>query len=217
MDAGLHPAPHLAPPSLRGLLARRSASPKRLAAPGPSPDQLEWAIWAALRAPDHGALTPWRVIHISAPQRQALAQQFTQEKQRRDPLASADDLLRAQEHATRAPTLLVFVVCPRTGVTVPLHEQWLAAGAALGNLLNALHALGFGAVMLSGERCGDAELARHLGLQAGEKLAGFISAGTVVSAPPVAPPVARPKRIEAVWSEWAGESHAAARVLAAKG
>jgi nitroreductase len=35
---------------------------------------------------------------------------------------------------------------------------------ALGNLLNAAHQLGFGAIMLSGERCFDALLCAELGL-----------------------------------------------------
>jgi nitroreductase len=188
-----------APQAMTALLERRSVSPKRLGAPGPSPDQLESAVHAALRAPDHGGLTPWRVIHIPAA-RDALAQLFAEEKRRRDPLVSADDLARAREHALNAPTLLAFVVCPRQGTTVPLHEQWLAAGAALGNLLNAFHALGFGAIVLSGDRCGDALLAQQLGLHDAEKLTGFISAGTVLKPPPAA----SAKPATAVWSDWAG-------------
>ncbi len=181
------------------LLERRSVSPRRLGAPGPSREQLECALQAALRAPDHGGLMPWRAIHIAPHGREALAQLFVEEKRRRDPLVSADDLVRAREHALNAPTLLAFVVCPRPGTTVPLHEQWLAAGAALGNLLNAFHLLGFGAIVLSGDRCGDALLAQQLGLHESEKLAGFISAGTVLKTPPSA----TRKPLGAVWSEWA--------------
>jgi len=182
------------------LMARRSVAPRRLGWPGPTQAQLALMIDAALRAPDHGGLSPWRAIHIRPENRHELAELFAQEKQRRDPLVSAGDLARAREHATNAPTLLAFAACIRVGATVPVHEQWLAAGAALGNMLNALHAMGFGAIVLSGDRCGDALLASQLGLQEGEKLVGFISAGTVRQLPPAA--LCKPT--DSVWSTWRG-------------
>lgn len=184
--------------SLAPLLSRRSVSPKRLSLPAPDLTELDMMIQAALRAPDHGALRPWRIVEFRSTERDALARCFEQEKLRRDPLASAFDLAKAREHATRAPVLLAFVVSPRQRSKVPLREQWLAAGAALANLLNAAHHLGYGASILSGERCFDAPLLRQLGIDAEESLAGFVSIGTIVQAPPAAnvPPSA------AVWSCW---------------
>ncbi|WP_064736110.1 nitroreductase family protein [Azohydromonas australica] len=186
---------------LAGLLERRSVSPKRLCAPGPGLDKLDLILQAALRAPDHGALQPWRVIEFRADERDALANCLEQEKLRRDPLASDKDLQRAREHALRPPVLLGFVVMPRERCKVPLREQWLAAGAALGNLLNAAHLLGFGAIMLSGERCFDTVLLRQLRVQPHESLAGFISIGSIAQA---APP-ARPVLPAQVWSCWIPE------------
>lgn len=169
---------------LKPLLERRSVSPKRLMAPGPDADDIGLILQGALRSPDHGGLHPWRVVTFGTEQREALAEQFEQEKRRRDPLASARDLQRAREHATRSPVLLAFVVSPKARSKVPVREQWLSAGAALGNLLNAAHQLGFGAIVLSGERCFDAVLLRELGLAPEEFLAGFVSMGTVAEVPP---------------------------------
>jgi nitroreductase len=183
---------------LEGLLARRSISPKRLGWPAPSDAQLESVVRVGLRAPDHGGLMPWRVIHIPIERRDDLARLFALEKQRRDPLATAEEVARAREHAIRAPALLAFVVCVRSGTAVPVHEQWLAAGAALGNMLNAFHALGFGAIMLSGDRCGDGHLAAVLGVREEEQLAGFISSGTIQKPPPAAPR----KGVDHIWSTW---------------
>ncbi|WP_448869085.1 nitroreductase family protein [Delftia acidovorans] len=168
---------------LAPLLARRSVSPRRLAMPGPDSGDMDLIIEAALCAPDHGALHPWRVLEVPAHQREALACLFEQEKLRRDPLAPADDIRRAREHATRAPALIAFIISPRPRSRVPVREQWLAAGAALGNFLNAAHHLGFGAIVLSGERCFDPALHSALGLREGEHLAGFISLGTITSQP----------------------------------
>lgn len=185
--------------ALNALLTRRSISAKRLLAPGPDAAAIQAMLKAALRAPDHGALHPWRVIEFPDSQRGALADIFEDEKRRRDPHASQDDLSRAREHATRSPVLLAFVVTVRASRKVPEAEQWLTAGAALGNLLNAAHMLGFGAIMLSGERCADPTLMARLGVSPDEVLAGFISVGSIAKAP-------RDNDHRAtgeVWSAWA--------------
>ena len=185
--------------TLTTLLGRRSVSPKRLTRPGPSREALNSIVGAALRAPDHGALVPWRVIEFPDETRRDLADLFAAEKIRRDPLVSEQDLQRAREHATHAPAVLAFIVRPQKHPLVPTVEQWLSAGAALGAILSASHLLGFGAIMLSGERCHDGQLRAALGVQQDETLAGFISIGTIAKAPPAA---TRPPR-ERVWSSWA--------------
>jgi nitroreductase len=197
---GTGPDLPLDPGALRPLLSRRSVSPKRLIAPGPDLAALDLILQAALAAPDHGGLHPWRVIEFRAEHRGALAALFEQEKLRRDPLAASVDLLRARDHALLPPVLLGFVVAPQTRTKIPLREQWLAAGAALGNLLNAAHQLGFGAIVLSGERCFDAPLAAELGVAADEQLVGFVSIGTTAKAPPEA----RRPLPQTVWSCWPG-------------
>lgn len=180
------------------LLARRSVAPRRLGEPAPTSEQIDLIVQAALAAPDHGRLRPWRVIEFPVATRDVLAQLFEEEKRRRDPLASASDLRKAREHALRPPCLLAFVVCLRERKRVPEREQMLAAGAALGNLVNASHALGFGAIVLSGDRCFDAGIARDVGLGDGEFLAGFVSIGSVLETPPEA---TRPLSQDA-WSCW---------------
>lgn len=191
--------------SLPMLLARRSVSPRRLTGPAPKPEALDLMLQAALAAPDHGRLHPWRVIEFRTDAREALADIFEREKRGRDPLAAAGDLRRAREHATRPPCLLAFVVSLRQRKRVPLREQWLSAGAALGNLLNAAHAQGYGAIVLSGDRCFDPEICAALGLGPHEFLAGFISIGTVAEP---APAVDRPLS-QTVWSCWSSPTQGA--------
>jgi nitroreductase len=190
--------------AVRALLSRRSVSPKRLVAPGPDLQTLDLLLQAALTAPDHGGLRPWRVIEFRADHRADLAALFEEEKRRRDPLATPVDLLRARDHALMPPVLLGFVVAPHARTKIPLREQWLSAGAALGNLLNAAHQLGYGAIVLSGERCFDVQLTGALGVKADEQLVGFVSIGTVAKAPPAAH---RPLA-QTVWSCWPGPTKA---------
>lgn len=183
---------------LARLLERRSVAPRRLGLPAPSAGQIDLMVQAALSGPDHGRLRPWRVIEFGPPTRDALADLFEQEKRRRDPLATAADLRKAREHAVQPPSLLAFVVSPRQRKRVPEREQILAAGAALGNLLNAANALGYGAIVLSGDRCFDAGIASALRLGEGEMLAGFVSIGSVLETPP---DLSRPLSQE-VWTCW---------------
>ena len=192
------------------MLTRRSVSPKRLCGPGPSADELALIVDAAMSAPDHGGLLPWRLIEFAPDRRSALARLFEDEKRRRDPVATADDLARAREHATHAPVVLAFVTRPARNVLVPMHEQWLSAGAALGQLLLAAHALGYGAIMLSGERCQDEPLRAALGLASHETLAGFVSIGTIAKAPPPAKRAAR-DRVLSRWAPLESESEAEVR------
>lgn len=177
---------HLTETAVAALIERRSVSPKRLAHPGPDFAEIDLMLQAALRAPDHGSLHPWRVIEFREEQRAALGHAFEQEKLRRDPLASAFDLRRARDHALLPPVLMAFVISPRARSKIPVREQWLAGGAALGNLLNAAHMLGYGAIVLSGERCFDAVLLSELGVGNDEQLAGFVTIGSIVNAPPAA-------------------------------
>ena len=180
------------------LLDRRSVSPKRLYAPAPDAEAIELMTAAALSAPDHGGLHPWRIIAFGTDQRDALAYLFEQEKLRRDPLASRDDIQRAREHANRSPALLAFVVSLKAKTQVPAREQLLAAGAALGNFMNAAHQLGFGAISLSGERCFDPIFSAQLGLTSSEYLACFISLGSITEPPAPKSKVAP----SAVMSRW---------------
>lgn len=176
----LHPdAARLSPLALT--TGRRSPSPRFLAAPGPNELDVEHMVEAALAAPDHGRLRPWRIVTIPSKQRATLADLFEQEKIRRSPHASRHELDRSREHALAPPCLLAFVVSLQEG-SVPSHEQWLAAGAALGNFVTAAHALDFPAVVRSGDRCKDPTLCQALGVRVDETLAGFVSIGSSLSA-----------------------------------
>jgi nitroreductase len=160
--------------------SRQSIAPKRLIRPGPSREELEAIVRAAGSAPDHGALHPFRVIHVADDSRHRLAEIFVAAKLRRLPDASTIMLDREREKALNAPTLLVACARLRKDVAdVPVSEQLIAVGAALQNLLLAAHALGFGAIVLSGEKTHDSLVREAFGLGADEMLVGFISIGRI--------------------------------------
>jgi len=170
------------------LLSRRSLSPRKLAEPGLSAQALHCVMEAALRAPDHGRLLPWRVIEIPRQRREELAALFADEKRCRSDAPSELDLTRACEHALQPPTLLAFVTRCRPNLVATEPEQWLSAGSALGYLLLACHAMGYAAIVLSGLRCRDEALQRALGVGQEERLSGFVSIGTAAAEPSPMPP-----------------------------
>lgn len=161
--------------ALARLLARHSVGPKHLGAPGPAPEELRTAFAAALRAPDHGKLVPFRFVVIEGAALERLADLFVDYGRRRG--KSAEDVELERRRATQAPTVIAVVARLVPNHEVPAHEQWIAVGGAIANVMNALHFMGYGAKMLSGTRAADPAIGAAFCLS-GEGLVGWISAGT---------------------------------------
>ncbi len=161
------------------ITGRYSVSPKRLVAPGPSSAQLQQMLEAAGCAPDHELLRPWRLIHIAADQREALAGVFVDALLERLPAAPAEARAQAREKAFRAPELILAVArLDPPHRDVPASERYLALGAALMNLLLSAHGMGFAAMLTSGHALRTTCFARAFGLDSGEHAACFVSVGT---------------------------------------
>jgi nitroreductase len=165
------------------LCSRHSVGPKHLGPPAPSNDQLRSAFAAALRAPDHGKLIPYRFVVVRDDGLERLADLFVDYGRRCG--KSDDELTLERTRAVQAPVVIAVVARLNRMHEVPVHEQWMAVGGAVANVLNALHFMGFGAKMLSGRRAADPQIgAAFCGER--ERLVGWISCGT-----PKAPPRAR--------------------------
>lgn len=169
---------------LEAILTRHSVSPKRLDSPGPDYKQIIQLMQAAAAAPDHGKLQPWRFINFPETSRVDLAGVF--EAALRERLPSADDeaLNRAREKASRAPVLLGLVLRINRHSDVPhVDDQLASGGAALQNVLLAVHAMGFGARALSGQAVRTQSFRAALKLAEDEIFLCFIAIGTPSSAP----------------------------------
>jgi nitroreductase len=158
-------------------------------------------IEAALRAPDHGKLRPWRFIVIRGDARARLGELFARALAARDPQAPAGALDKERGKPLRAPLVIAVVARVQAGHKIPEVEQLLSAGAAAMNMLNAIHALGFGGVLITGGAAYDPAVFAGLGLASGERLVGFVNVGTPVQA---APAVTRPDAADYV-TEWTGD------------
>lgn len=169
---------------LQTLIGRQSIAPKRLKAPGPTLDEIRTMIAAAVTAPDHRNLRPWRFILIADEAREALAELFHAAKARAHPGASSEELERERARAFNAPALLAVVACLRRDEPrVEERDQYASIGAAIQNVLLCAHAIGYGAIMLSGRKTRDSGLVRALGLAGQEELMGFVCIGTAAEMP----------------------------------
>lgn len=162
--------------ALAALLGRHSIGPRWMVAPGPGPEQLTQAVQAALRAPNHGRLQPWRAITVSEAQRPALAALF--EQFAHDSGKSEEEVAIERERAFNGPVLVAWIARIDASVAkVPPHEQWICVGGALSNFMNAVHIMGYGAKILSGRKCQHPALVQAF-CEDGEQLVGFICIGT---------------------------------------
>lgn len=162
--------------ALEAMLARYSISPKYLGEPGPTEEQLDCMALAALRAPDHGKLVPFRFVVARGEGLDRLEAIFVEYGRRRG--KGEAELAAERERARQAPCVIAVIArINRAPGGIPEHEQWIAIGGAVANALMALHLMGFGAKMLSGSRAADPQIAQAY-CAPGEQLVGWISVGT---------------------------------------
>jgi len=160
--------------------SRQHVSPKRLAEPGPDRAQIEKILDAAGAAPDHGLLTPWRLIIVPPERRHLLADAFAGALVERDGEATEVQRQEARAKASRGPFLALVVarLDPELGPTHP-QERIISAGCAIQNMLLVAHAMGFGAGLSSGRALYSQRIKALFGLGAHEQPLCFLTLGTV--------------------------------------
>ncbi len=164
------------------LTTRRSVKPRDMAAPGPSPAELDTILTIGARVPDHGKLAPWRFIVFEGDARLRAGMLIAKVFADKNPAADAAAIEAETRRMMDAPLVIAIVSHVKPHPKVPPWEQELSAGASAMNLIIAATALGYAANWLTGWFAFDREVLAGLGLAADEKLAGFIHIGTAQAA-----------------------------------
>jgi nitroreductase len=162
--------------AIDALLTRRSA--RALTEPAPDDGALELMFSAAVRAPDHGRLRPWRFIVVRGSARERFGELLAAQLQRTHAEVSAESLQRERQKAFRAPLIVVVAAHCQPLAKIPDIEQILSAGAAAHAMMLAARALGFGAMWKTGAPAYDPVVKAALGLETGDAIAGFLYLGT---------------------------------------
>jgi len=193
--------------AIDALMSRNSVPPKLMTAPAPDGATLDAILATAMRAPDHGAIRPWRFHIVRGAARARLGEVFVEALLKRTPDANADAIAKERGRPLRAP--LIVVACAEITPDhpkVPPVEQIVATGAAVQNILNAAHAHGFGGFLATGQNARDPHVKRAFGLADKDEIVGFIYLGTTD-----ADIRAKPRPDHAAYTlEWTGETAARA-------
>ncbi len=183
--------------ALTALLTR--VSPAALDAPAPSAEVLQKILEAAVAAPDHGRMRPWRFVLIEGAARERFGDLLAGSLRRREPTAPPGKLEAERKKALRAPLIVVVAAALQANAKVPEVEQVVAAGAAAQNALVAAHALGFGGFWRTGAIAYDTAAKQALGLAATDAIVGFLYLGTTKT-----PGQARRNDTASVTRRWLG-------------
>lgn len=160
------------------LTTRRSVGMAFLREPGPSRDELEQILTIGTRVPDHGKITPWRLIVIEGEARQQAGDKLAELAKRKNPELDEAGMDIERQRFLPAPLTIGVISSPQAHPKVPEIEQLLSAGNVAFNLLHAAHALGFGASWVTRWYAFDDDAAAMLGARAGERFVGFVHIGT---------------------------------------
>jgi nitroreductase len=164
------------------LAERRSAPAQTLGAPGPSAEEIELLLRLGARVPDHGKLSPWRFVLFDPEAKAAYAGRLKALAEARGDAAAVAKLAKL----TAAPVTAAVISRPDPKADIPEWEQVLSSGAVCMSLLIAAEAMGYGANWITDWYAYDAEALAILGVEPGERVAGFVHVGT-----PAEPPLER--------------------------
>ncbi|WP_074013186.1 NAD(P)H nitroreductase [Candidatus Sodalis sp. SoCistrobi] len=160
--------------ALELLLNRRSAS--RLTEPAPAGETLELLLRAGMRAPDHGALQPWRFIIIEG----AGLTRFSELLGQSAINAGMDQkgIEKAQQAPFRAPLIIAVVAYCDSQSNVPRWEQVVSAGCAVHAMQMAALAQGFNGIWRTGLWTSQPDVRAAFGCREQDEIVGFLYLGT---------------------------------------
>lgn len=144
----------------------------------PVPRELiEKLLAAAVQAPNHYKVRPWRFVVLTGEARHRLGDVMAASLQQRHPEYPQEAFNKAHDTPLQAPVVIAVGVDKPSEAKVLEIENLAAASAATQNLLLAAHALGLGAKWRTGEWATDAKVKEFLGFEHDQHLIGFVYIG----------------------------------------
>ena len=158
--------------------------------PGPLPREfIEKLLDAAVQAPNHYKVRPWRFVVLTGEGRNKLGDVMAASQQERHPDFPPEAFDKCRATPLRAPVVIVVGVDKPSEPKVLEIENVCAAAAACENLLLAAYAMGLGAKWRTGEWARDAKVKEFLGFEADQHIIAFLYIGypEFISEPPPRP------------------------------
>ncbi|MBM3151372.1 MAG: nitroreductase [Chloroflexi bacterium] len=146
--------------------------------PDPVPVPLiEKLLSAAVQAPNHYKVRPWRFIVLTGAGREKMGEALAHSFAERFPQAPASALEKERAKPLRAPLIIAVGVDKPSGPKVDEVENICAAAAAVENLLLAAQALGLAAKWRTGEDARNPRLKAFLGFAPEQRLIALVYIG----------------------------------------
>jgi len=174
---------HPSQATLEALRTRRSTPADFLTGPGPDAAQLQDILTIAARAPDHRRVVPFRFIVFEGEARARFGLALKEVFLENEPEAGEARAECEGNRFLRAPVVVAVISSTNPNHRTPEWEQILTSGAVCQNMLLAASAYGFAAQWLTEWYACDEKALAALGLEPGEKVAGYVYIGTATEDP----------------------------------
>ncbi len=138
---------------------------------------IEQLLDAAVQAPNHYKVRPWRFVVLTGEARHRLGDVMSASLRGRHPEFPQEAFNKAHDTPLQAPVVIAVGVDKPSEAKVSQIENICAAAAATENLLLAAQALGLGAKWRTGEWAEDVKVKEFLGFQPDQYIIGFIYVG----------------------------------------
>ena len=161
--------------AMEAILTRHSVAKVK---PDPIPRELiEKLLHAAVQAPNHYRVRPWRFVVMTGKSREALGEVMAQSLKKHNPDLPDSGLDIERAKPLRAPVLIAVAVDKPTEPKVLEIENMCAVAAAVENLLLAANGEGLGAMWRTGPAARDPEVKKFLGFEPDQELLSFVYIG----------------------------------------
>ena len=139
--------------------------------------EIQRLLGAAVQAPNHHKIRPWRFVVITGKARNRLGEVMAQSLRRQFPQVTEDGLEKQRAKPLRAPLIIAVGVDRASEPNIIEVENVCAAAAACENLLLAATDMGLAGYWRSGDAARDPDVKRLLGLAPEQELIAFLYLG----------------------------------------
>ncbi len=152
------------------------------------PDQvarelIEKILSAAVQAPNHYKVRPWRFVVLTGAGREKLGEAMAQSTKANKPDTTEEDLQKDRVKPLRAPVVIAVAVDKPAMPKAKEIENVCATAAAVQNMLLAAQALGLAAIWRTGPSATDPAIKHFFGWEADQHLIGFVYIGYPAETP----------------------------------
>lgn len=140
-------------------------------------EMIEKLLDAAVQAPNHYKVRPWRFVVLTGDARAKLGEVMAASLMNRQPDFPREAFDKARATPFQAPVVIAVGVDKPAEPKVLEIENVCAASTACQNLLLAAHAMGLGAKWRTGEWARDAKVKEFLGFEPDQHIIAFIYVG----------------------------------------